>query len=169
MCVSQVRNRLWLQDAHRLGVSNSRDRIIDCFDKWIRPNEKVFFTTDDDSLYEVAQRRWRTRLTTQQGKVYRAWSQGSAVDARNLGEEDEVVVCPTSTHPPSNVSSIRLLRQEAVLKAVVDWFALQGASSILYTTQSSFGKTAAESSSVINLDLNRAFITPNLCVYQAAS
>ena len=41
-----------------------------------------------------------------------------------------------------------------MLKAVVDWFALERASSIVYTTASSFGKTAAEASSVINIDLN---------------
>ena len=46
-----------------------------------------------------------------------------------------------------------------MIKAVVDWFALEGAASIIYTTGSSFGKTAAESSSVINIDLNRKPVT----------
>ena len=43
---------------------------------------------------------------------------------------------------------------DAVLKAFVDWFALQAASRIVYTHQSSFGKTAAEASDAPNVDVN---------------
>ncbi|KAL1521746.1 hypothetical protein AB1Y20_021401 [Prymnesium parvum] len=128
----QVRNRLWLQDSHRIRVSNAGDRIVSCLAAWVPPNENVFFTSDDDSLYAAAQKRWGSRLRLQQGKVYQAWSQGSAIDASKLKDDDE----------------------EAVLKAVVDWFALEASTSIIYTTGSSFGKTAAESSSVVNIDLN---------------
>ena len=41
-----------------------------------------------------------------------------------------------------------------MLKAFIDWFMLEMASTIVYTTGSSFGKTAAEASSVANIDVN---------------
>jgi len=128
----QVRNRLWLQDSFRVGAQNTGERIVRCMGAWVSPQTNVFFTTDDDSLYAAARTQWGPRLRTQQGHVYAAWSRGSHVDVSTLSEKDE----------------------EAVLKAVVDWFALEAATSIIYTTGSSFGKTAAESSSVINIDLN---------------
>ena len=42
----------------------------------------------------------------------------------------------------------------AVLKAIVDWFALLASERLVYTYQSSFGKTAAEASDAPNLDVN---------------
>jgi hypothetical protein len=56
------------------------------------------------------------------------------------------------THPP--LFSHNTNDTQAVLKAFLDWFALQSADRILYTYQSSFGKTAAESSDAPNLDVN---------------
>jgi len=128
----QVRNRLWLQDSHRLGVPNAAQRIIRCMGAWVAPGSHVFFTTDDDSLYAAARAHWGDLLRTQDGTVYAAWSRGSAVDASTLGEKEE----------------------ESVLKAFVDWFSVEASTAIIYTTGSSFGKTAAEASAVINIDLN---------------
>ena len=33
----QVRNRLWIQDAHKVGVQNSGERIVRCMGAWVRP------------------------------------------------------------------------------------------------------------------------------------
>ena len=43
--------------------------------------------------------------------------------------------------------------RDAVRKAFVDWFAIQDAGFIVYTTGSSFGKTAAEASAAPNVDV----------------
>ena len=96
------------------------------------PGRIVFFTSDEDHLYLPAAKRWGSRLRSTDGGVYMAWSRGSKVDPASLGESEE----------------------SAVLKAFVDWFALQAAERIIYTYQSSFGKTAAESTDAPNLDVN---------------
>ena len=134
----QVRNRLWTLEASKLalgpGESKPRNnaRVIECMDLWVPAGVRVFFTADDDKLYPLARDRWGGRLRTHTGGVYMPWSRGGKVDAASLGKEDEA----------------------AVIKAFVDWFALQGASRIIYTHQSSFGKTAAESAETPNVDVN---------------
>ena len=67
------------------------------------------------------------------GAVFGPWSRGGHVDAAQIGETEE----------------------HAVIKAFVDWFALQRASLIVYTFGSSFGKTAAEGSESPNIDVNQ--------------
>ena len=32
----QVRNRLWIQDAHKVGVQNTGERIVRCMGAWVR-------------------------------------------------------------------------------------------------------------------------------------
>lgn len=128
----QVRNRLWKLDALKGGVA-SPGRMMSCLDRWVPPRVPVFFTADDDALYAPARQHWGARLLTDEGgKVYEPWSRGGKVDAATLGEDAE----------------------QSVIKAFVDWFALQSASRIVYTHQSSFGKTAAESTTAPNVDVN---------------
>ena len=59
-----------------------------------------------------------------------------------------VVVCLTLA------STLGADDHAAVLKAIVDWFALLASERLVYTYQSSFGKTAAEASAAPNLDVN---------------
>ena len=128
----QVRNRLWLQEAQKHRHDNRPQRILECMDRYVPPRATVFFTADDDAFYDPARAQWGERLLHTDGGVFMPWSRGGKVDAKSLGEEAEA----------------------AVLKAVVDWFALQRADRLVYTYQSSFGKTAAESSDAPNLDVN---------------
>ena len=97
----------------------------------------VFFTADEDELYPHAREQWGERLTEQSGGVYAPWAAGTAVTADSLGDGE----------------------REAVRKAFVDWFAIQGAGFIVYTTGSSFGKTAAEASAAPNVDVGHARCT----------
>ena len=133
----QVRNRLWRLEAINAqpplrGAAAANGRVLECMGRYVPPDASVFFTADDDTFYAPAAVRWGARLIKHDGGVYAPWSAGGKVDASQLTEEAEV----------------------AVLKAIVDWFALQAASRIIYTHQSSFGKTAAESSSAPNVDVN---------------
>jgi hypothetical protein len=132
----QVRNRLWKLEALTkkapAGRPTSGARVLECMDRWVPPHARVFFTADDDSLYALAKARWADRLLLHPGTVYEAWSRGSKVDAATLEDRDEM----------------------AVVKAFVDWFALQRSARIVYTHQSSFGKTAAEATDAPNVDVN---------------
>jgi hypothetical protein len=133
----QVRNRLWTQEQHQppaAGEAKPRtlERVLECMDIWVPPRARVFFTADDDRLYPLARTRWGGRLLTHTGGVFMPWSRGTRVDASSLGEDDEA----------------------ALVKAFVDWFALQSASRIVYTHQSSFGKTAAEATDAPSIDVN---------------
>ena len=93
----------------------------------------MFFTADEDRFYAPAEALWGARLRTHRGGgVFMPWSTGRRVEAGSLSEGDEA----------------------AVVKALVDWFALQASRRIVYTHQSSFGKTAAESADVPNTDVN---------------
>lgn len=130
----QVRNRLWRVEAMKAAVQQpSPERIIGCMNMYVPRDAAVFFTADEDSLYAPARRRWDSRLIEFEGGVFMPWSKGGKVDAATLGDDDE----------------------RAVLKAIVDWFMLQRASRLVYTYQSSFGKTAAEASDAPNLDVNQ--------------
>lgn len=139
----QVRNRLWLMEKTKLPggrlpasgrpADTSPARVVECMSRYVPPGASVFFTADDGALYAPARARWGERLLSVEGGVFMPWSRGGKVDASTLGEEDE----------------------RAVLKAVVDWFALKRAHRIVYTYQSSFGKTAAEASDAPNLDVNQ--------------
>jgi hypothetical protein len=100
--------------------------------RYVPRDAAVFFTADDDSFYPTAKKRWGERLLTSGAGVFKPWSSGGKVDPASLGDADEA----------------------AMLKAFVDWFALQRAARIVYTYQSSFGKTAAEATDAPNLDVN---------------
>ena len=151
----QVRNRLWRIEGmpkHQgggggvvgvggvggVGSANpfappTGARILACMDLWVPPRARVYFTADDDTLYAHARKLWGVRLLADQGgKVFQPWSTGGKVDATTLGADDEA----------------------AMVKAFVDWFALQAASRVVYTHQSSFGKTAAESNDAPHVDVN---------------
>lgn len=135
----QVRNRLWIAERYKspspAGIpSPAGERILHCMERYVPPGATIFFTADDDSLYPLAAKRWGARLRTTDGGVYLPWSRGGKVDAASLGDAE----------------------RRAVLKAIVDWFALRSATRIVYTYQSSFGKTAAEASSAPNLDVNHS-------------
>ena len=133
----QVRNRLWRQEAIKLRASNAASRVVGCLGRWVPPDADVFFTADEDELYPHARELWGERLTEQSGGVYAPWAAGTAVTADSLGDGE----------------------REAVRKAFVDWFAIQGAGFIVYTTGSSFGKTAAEASAAPNVDVGHARCT----------
>ena len=138
----QVRNRLWTAERYKIqnpggipgagSVAATAERVLYCMDRYVPPHATVFFTADEDHFYAVAKRQWGTRVRTVEGGVFMPWSRGGKVDAASLGDAE----------------------QEAVFKAIVDWFALQRAERIVYTHQSSFGKTAAESSDAPNIDVN---------------
>jgi len=132
----QVRNRLWRIEAQQLKGLKTSDAagILACMAKWVPPEEyvPVFFTSDDDDFYPAARKLWGSRLREQSGEVYGPWSRGGAQSAEKLDEDDE----------------------NAVIKAFVDWFALQQSSVIIYTYGSSFAKTAAEGSEAPNIDVN---------------
>ena len=132
----QVRNRLWRQEAMKLRAPNAASRVVGCLGRWVRDAD-VFFTADEDELYPHARELWGERLTEQSGGVYAPWAAGTAVTADSLGDGE----------------------REAVRKAFVDWFAIQGAGFIVYTTGSSFGKTAAEASAAPNVDVGHARCT----------
>ena len=132
----------------------------------------VFFTADEDIFYPAAKKKWgEARLRTFDGGVFMPWSRGGKVDASTLNDGDQQVnktrICMNAplilsrTLPLTltftltlHSSPINTNDTQAVLKAFLDWFALQSADRILYTYQSSFGKTAAESSDAPNLDVN---------------
>ena len=128
----QVRSRLWRIEGNPFAPPTGA-RILACMDFWVPPHARVYFTADDDTLYAHARKLWGVRLLAdQRGKVFQPWSTGGKVDAATLGADDEA----------------------AMVKAFVDWFALQAASRVVYTHQSSFGKTAAESNDAPNVDVN---------------
>ena len=138
----QVRNRLWHMERTKLPGGRLPDgrpadvspgRVVQCMSLYVPPDATVFFTADDDALYRPAKALWGARLLSVDGGVFMPWSRGGKVEASTLGADDE----------------------QAVLKAVVDWFALRRASRIVYTYQSSFGKTAAEASDAPNVDVNQ--------------
>jgi hypothetical protein len=131
----QVRNRLWRAEALKPSVraDNRPERVLRCMDRYVPPGATVFFTADDDSFYEPARRLWGDRMrAVLDGGVFEPWSRGSKVDPVTLGEDSEA----------------------AMLKAFVDWFALRRAGRLVYTHQSSFGKTAAEANDAPNVDVN---------------
>ena len=50
----QVRNRLWRQEAIKLRASNAASRVVGCLGRWVPPDADVFFTADEDELYQHA-------------------------------------------------------------------------------------------------------------------
>jgi len=131
----QVRNRLWGIEASKLkGAKTSAERVVQCMGRWVPADAKlVFFTADDDNLYPAAQKEWGGRFRSAEGAVFSPWSRGGHVNASLLGVAEE----------------------RAVIKAFVDWFALERAKLLVYTFGSSFGKTAAEASDSPNIDVNQ--------------
>jgi len=131
----QVRNRQWLREAlsaHRDGSINTPERVLACMARWVPDGGHVFFTSDETSLLPAARKQWGDRLREVQGGVFEPWSSGTAVNPSGLGPDDEL----------------------AVIKTFVDWFALESSTSIVYTYASSFGKTAAEASDAVAIDVN---------------
>ena len=137
----QLRTRRWTREAATLtpAALDSAERLLECAGRHV-PDAAIYpaiyLAADDEQLLVEARRRWADRVRAQEGGVFAPWDipRGEAVDPATLADDDE----------------------RALLKAFVDWFALQSASLIVYTHGSPYGLAAAESSDAPAIDVNHA-------------